>query len=366
MIKYTTPLAVAITDNARFDKKIYRFLKKWVRESHNETLLRFDQSLEAYLADGALRDFFLSRPNALQELLQMSSILKHLSRPAKRVYFEPSSGDPILATTEQRIYNLARRICVEGTHIPFRSVQPNKQTEAGDNAAINTYPEDSEQIRYNSGNHFASRPANNNVFQENSRSVSKIAAEHLHVYFQEGFLEDRLHDAITLSKAMQLAGRMEELYFVICSRHSQKEGHFGVSLLIMDPSNPYFPERVIVCDTLLKELPQHPRWWPHFVEEFTNVFGPAVIELIEDASHPLQKVNIKGDNPYNHDWDCPYYATMMAKALAQLVVADNKLLRSGTLQDIHLSMARRMPEYYQQDDRIRDRQEIRHANQLKR
>ena len=153
---------------------------------------------------------------------------------------------------------------------------------------------------------------------------------------------------------------------MICSRHSQKEGHYGVSLVIMEPANPDFPKRVLICDTILKDLPQHPRWWNHFVEEYTAVFGEAIIEMLEDLSHPLQKVNITGDNPYRHDWDCPYYAASMASALADLVLADPELILNGSTVSIHQTMKDKMPDYYWPGQLIKDRPDIRQANLLKR
>jgi hypothetical protein len=254
----------------------------------------------------------------------------------------------------------------ERMHVPFRSVHPNKQTEAGDIADISTYPVESEEIRYNSGNHFASRPANNNVFDENSKRCTAQTEGDLYVLFKRGFLEDRLLDVKEHAAALHHAGISQLQFFVIYSRHSLKEGHFGVSLVIMDTANPDFPKRVMVCDTLLKDLPQHPRWWNHFIAEYSNVFGDAIAEIIEDLSHPLQKVNVKGDYPYRHDWDCPYYAASMADALAALVKTDPELLLSGCINDIHNAMRDYMPDYYQHDREIKNRYDIQTANRLKR
>jgi len=251
-------------------------------------------------------------------------------------------------------------------HIPFRSVHPNKQTEAGDTAPISTYPIDSEMIRYNSGNHFTSRPANGNVFIENSKRCMVKAHGNLHVYFKRGFLEDRLQNLKKFTAALHETGDTQLQFFVICSRHSLQEGHFGVSLVIMDPVNPYFLRRIMVCDTLLKDLPQHPRWWPHFIAAYSNVFGDAIAEIVEDLSHPLQKVNIKGEEPYRHDWDCPYYTASMADALAELVKSNSDLLLNGSLGHIHNAMKDLMPDYYNQHQEIKDRSTIQQANRLKR
>lgn len=358
---YTTEIAEAAS--RCFDLEVYQFLQAWAYNHEDETLLRFDQTLEEYLANDALRDFFLNTEHPLQKLLKNRSIADHLGRSAEKVYFDPRSGDPLLAVTEQRIYNLARRMGSEQMHVPFRSVHPNKQTESGDTADISTYPAHSEEVRYNSGNHFTSCPANDNVFYENSQRCLAKSEGNLQVLFKHGFLEDRLKEVKELTAAMY---DTQEQYFVICSRHSPKEGHFGTALVVMDPANPNFPRRVMICDTLLKELPHHPRWWNHFIAEFTAVFGDAIVEIVEDLSHPLQKVNIKGDDPYRHDWDCPYYATSMAEALADLVSYHPEVILNGSSTEIHEAMKDMMPEYYHSNREIKGRADIQQANRLKR
>ena len=189
---YTKEMAEAA--NLNFEFAVNQFLRNWIFEHEGETLLRFDQSFEEYLANVALRDFFLQSVHPLKQLLRQPAISRHLGRDVSEVYFNPISGDPLFATIEQRIYNLAHRMDSEKMHIPFRSVHPCKQTEAGDNSDISTYPVESDQIRYNSGNHFTSRPANGNVFDENSERCSAKAAGNLNVMFKRGFLEDRLQD----------------------------------------------------------------------------------------------------------------------------------------------------------------------------
>ncbi|MBD1393599.1 hypothetical protein [Mucilaginibacter glaciei] len=358
--------AAAETANLNFEREVYFFLRKWVNQHEDETLLRFEQSMGEYLANNALRDFFLSAVHPLQQLLQHSAIAGHLGRDAAAAYFDPTSGDPLFAPFEQRIYNLARRMDSEQMDVPFRAIQSAKQTEAGDTADISTYPLDSEELRYNSGNHFTSRPANGNVFDENSSRCKTKSAGNLHVLFERGFLEDRLQDIKAIAVAAHDAGETELQFFVICSRHSITEGHFGASLVIMNPANPHFPERVLVCDTLLKELPQHPRWWNHFIAEYSNVFGDAVAEIVEDLSHPLQKVNIKGDDPFRHDWDCPYYVTSMTNALSDLVIVAPELIVNGSLQEIHNAMKALMPDYYLPNQEIKGREDIKQINRLKR
>jgi hypothetical protein len=366
MKQRTCTKEIAEAANSSFEGEVYHFLRTWVQNHEDKTLLQFDQPLDEYLANDALRDFFLNTSHPIQQLLKNRSIACHLGRRVRSVYFDPISGDPLLASTEQRIYNLARRMDSEQMHVPFRSVHPNKQTEAGDTAEISTYPTESGEIRYNSGNHFTSRPANGNVFDENSKRCTAKSAGNLHVLFKRGFLEDRLQDVKALTAAMHEAGETQPQFFVIFSRHSLIEGHFGTSLVIMDSANPDFPRRVLVCDTLLKDLPHHPRWWHHFIAEYSNVFGDAIAEIVEDLSHPLQKVNIKGDNPYRHDWDCPYYATSMADALADLVKNNPDLLLNESVHEIHNAMKAIMQDYYQPDHEIKTRPAIQQANRLKR
>lgn len=357
---------IAEAANRCFEREVFHFLLEWVSSHEDKTLLQFEQTLDEYLANDALRDFFLNTQHPVQKLLKNRFIACHLGRRVEAVYFDPISGDPLFAATEQRIYNLSRRMESERMHVPFRSVHPNKQTEAGDTADISTYPIESEEIRYNSGNHFSSRPANGNVFDENSKRCTAKSAGHLHVLFRRGFLEDRLKEVKELTAALYEAGERGAQFFVIYSRHSAKEGHFGTSLVIMDPAHPNFPKRVMVCDTLLKELPQHPRWWNHFMSEYTHVFGDAIVEIIEDLSHPLQKVNVKGDDPYRHDWNCPYYAASMADALADLAKNNPEFTLQGSAHEIHHAMKDIMSDYYLHNHEIKDRTGIQQANRLKR
>jgi hypothetical protein len=357
---------VADATNHFFEQEIQRFLRTWTLDHEEKTLLQFDQTMEEYLANDALRDFFLNTQHPVQKLLENPRIARHLARNMKNVYFDPISGDPFLAPSEQRIYNLARRMDSEQMHVPFRSVQPDKQTEAGDTADINTYPVDSEEVRYNSGNHFTSRPANGNVFDENSKRCVAKSGENLHILFKRGFLEERLLEVKEITAVMHANGVEKLQYFVICSRHSEAEGHYGTSLVIMDPGHRDFPKRVMVCDTLLKELPNHPRWWNYFIAEYSNVFGNAIAEIVEDLSLPLQKVNVKGDDPFRHDWNCPYYTASTADALADLVNSDPELIISGSVDEVQTAMKTRMLDYYHPNKKIKERHEIQYVNLVKR
>lgn len=360
------PRERAEADNLRFEQVVHQFLWEWVRVHQENKLFKLGQSLETYFANDALRDFFSNTKQPLPLLLKDRSIALHLGRRAQKVFFDPESGDPLLSTAEQRIYNLARKLNGERLHIPFRSVQVNKQTEMGDIADISTYPNGSELLRYNSGNHFASRPANGNVFDENSKRCMVKAAENFQIFFKRGFLEDRLREVKETSAVMNQAGMDQLQFFLICSRHSQREGHFGVSLVVVDPVSPDIPRRVLVGDTLLKDLPQHPRWWNQFITAYSNAFGNSIAEIIEDISHPLQKVNIKGDEPHRHDWDCPYYSASMTEALAGLITNNPQLILSGSVYDIYEDMKGLMPDYYYSNHEIKDRMEIQHTNWIKR
>ncbi|WP_053058197.1 hypothetical protein [Pedobacter sp. BMA] len=366
MKPYTVSPLEARNRNMAFESDISSFLCAWMVKQSKPGLLRFDQDNSAYLENDALRDFFISSENPMGELLSDERIFLHLNRPEHLVYFDSISGDPLLSRSEQRIYNLARRMEHVEVHIPFRSVQPNKQTEVGDIADIETYPEDSAEVRYNSGNHFASRPANANVFIQNSQFSTMKSEGNLHVLFKNGFLEDRLQEirSYQYPKENLIPGQL--LFFVICSRHSITEGHFGTSLVIIDPQTPEFPKRILICDTLLKQLPQHPRWWHHFVNAYSNVFGDAANELIEDVSHPLQKVNIKGDDPFRHDWDCPYYAAALADAFSGLVKNNVEVLLHGSSLDVHIAMRQYMSEYYDPTGEIKPRSDIQFSNRIKR
>ncbi|WP_245447196.1 hypothetical protein [Mucilaginibacter celer] len=193
---------IALAANLCFDLEVHSFLREWVNRHQESMLLQFEQPIDEYITNNALRDFFLNTRHPIQHLLKNRFITCHLGRRSKVVYFDPLSGDPLLAVTEQRIYNLARRMDIESMHVPFRAIHPNKQTEAGDTADISTYPIGS-ALCYNSGNHFMSRPANGNVFNENSKRCTAKSEGRLHILFKRGFLEDRLQDIKILATAMQ-------------------------------------------------------------------------------------------------------------------------------------------------------------------
>jgi hypothetical protein len=96
--------------NDFFERIMFKFLRSWVQDHEDKTLLKFDQLLGEYLVNDALRDFFLNTRHPLQELLKNNLIACHLGRRAESVYFDQVTGDPLFAPTEQRIYNLARRM----------------------------------------------------------------------------------------------------------------------------------------------------------------------------------------------------------------------------------------------------------------
>ncbi len=87
---------------------------------------------------------------------------------------------------------------------------------------------------------------------------------------------------------------------------------------------------------------------------------------MEDLSHPLQKVNVKGDDPYRHDWDCPYYVASMTDALAGLVKSNFELVLNGSTAELHDAMKGLMPDYYHENHFIKERLEIKFINRLKR
>jgi hypothetical protein len=61
---------VAEAANRRFEREIQRFLRSWIQFNGDLTLLRFDQTLEQYLENDALRDFFLHTAHPIQAILE--------------------------------------------------------------------------------------------------------------------------------------------------------------------------------------------------------------------------------------------------------------------------------------------------------
>ena len=134
--------------------------------------------------------------------------------------------------------------------------------------------------------------------------------------------------------------------------HLQKDiwsipGHYG-------PISSLLSLRALVCDTLLRITATSA-----LVASFycLNIQMYLVMRSGNDRGSfaPLQKVNIKGDDPYRHDWDCPYYVASMTNALADLVILTPELMVNGCLEEIQNAMTSLMPEYYQANQIIKER-----------
>jgi len=72
--------------NGIFDDEVLRFLRRWAISDD-----------EAYLSTDALLDFFLLAQNPLHTLLQQDAIGSHLGRHFEEVYFDSTTGDPLLS-----------------------------------------------------------------------------------------------------------------------------------------------------------------------------------------------------------------------------------------------------------------------------
>ncbi len=80
---------MAETANVIFEIEVFEFLRRWARSDD-----------KTYLENDSLRDFFLLAQQPLQALLQQEFIAKHLGRCSDEVYFDPHTGDPLLAPAE--------------------------------------------------------------------------------------------------------------------------------------------------------------------------------------------------------------------------------------------------------------------------
>ena len=72
--------------NDIFDDEVLTYLRRWAISDD-----------EVYLSTDALRDYFLLAQNPLHTLLQQDAIGSHLGRHFEEVYFDSTTGDPLLS-----------------------------------------------------------------------------------------------------------------------------------------------------------------------------------------------------------------------------------------------------------------------------
>jgi hypothetical protein len=173
-------------------------------------------------------------------------------------------------------------------------------------------------------------------------------------------------DAIkAVAEQMQTAlasGKHDPQFFVLQSRYRPEgmDRHFGAALLIMDPTLPLHPRRIIFCDTV-----NLPGWRPLFGDMIKDVFGAAAEQMIEVASHPLQGLNLE-QNITAHDINCSFYTHAMAGALLRLAQQQPGLLLNGSIEEVQHAMKGSMHDYYERSGSAKPAPAIKQTNLYKR
>ena len=350
----------ATTANNGFDIAVKHFLRKWIESN---ALAADTDSLEDFINNGALREFFKRTDEPFQALLTDKTIARHLCRTHHEVYFDPETKEPLLSPYETRIYNLAAHRQDFG--IPYRFIPLSRQGNHGDRAQEHELPENKQDRDMDIGDLFATRRADVRVIDTMHRELQHvITARHKNVHVTKDiFMEDGLKGAVAITQIMHDAGQKKPQFFVLQHRYAMEpvgERHFGAALLIMDPENPKKPKRIIFFDTFAL-----PGWLKEFGERVERVFDSEIREKIEIGSHLLQEDN-KGSDPTKFDVNCSFYTRSIARALITLAQDHPHLLFSAPVDKIHEAMKSKMHDYYLPNNEQKPREEIQVTNLHKR
>jgi hypothetical protein len=360
----------AVLANAAFDSSVKEFLRSCVDRStisvptdHTEG----DYSFDEFIEKDALRSFFRHTDDAMEQLLEQPAIAHHLLRPVSEVYFQYDAYEPLFSTFEQRIYNLAAQR--EHLEVPFRYCSINRQGPYADIIGASDLPEG--QWREDIGVYFGTRRSNETALtllaRKLRRDVVQTSSLPIHV-ITEGYMEDSLRVVKKITEHLQGELAVKPHCFLIQRRHAADDRHLGAALLIMNPSQPNLPQRVIFCDTLNPS--GTPPWWHSFKRKLDSVFPQPhetspVSAMLEDGGVKLQRLH-DGVPVRHQDIDCAFYTASIVQALVQLAQSEPDLLLTSTITEIVSQMTARMPDYYEVANQPRNPELIREVNVIRR
>jgi hypothetical protein len=353
--------------NNAFDHVVKQFLREWIDHSTVEgSHIEADPDTDLFIEHGALRSFFKHTDDALERLLRNDAIARHLLRPISEIFFENDAYEPMLATFEKRIYNLAAHR--EHLEVPFRYSPASRQGTHGDTVGLF----DNEGLpKEDIGMYFGTRRSDTTaltILGDQLRHEAALPAQlPIHVV-TEGYMLESLRLVRTLTEQLQADGDDQLHCFVIQRRHAADDRHLGAALLLMNPASPAAPQRIIFCDTL-NPMGQPP-WWDSFKHKVDVVFpqpeGCAPIsDRLEDGGVNLQRLH-DGVPVRHQDIDCAFYSASMVRALIQLVQSTPDLILTGTIREIVAEMTARMPEYFDAAHQPKDPALVRAENVARR
>lgn len=340
--------------NDYFDELVKQHLRDWIRHGTVATLPDELSSgdaahdLEEFVETGALRTFFKHHDDALTLLLAHEGIADHLLRSGTDVYFEPDAYEPLLAKFERRIYNLAAHR--EHLEISFRYSPTSRQGAHGDSIGWTDLPLN-HTVREDIGYYFGTRRSDETALNILARQLHREAelADTMPVYtVTDGYMLESLQAIKTAVGSLESAENEQFHCFVIQRRHAANDRHLGTALLVMHPSQPNNPHRVIFCDTLTPN--GQPPWWNTFRRTVDAVFpqpegNVPTSDRLENGGLNLQRLH-DGVPVRHQDIDCAFYSASIARALIQLAVLFPDLILHGSIEAIVYAMTARMPDYF--------------------
>lgn len=354
--------------NHAFDQAVRQFLHQWIEQgTAADTEHAYEGNLQDFVQQGALRSFFKHHDDALERLLSHDTLARHLLRPANEVYFEPDAYEPLLATFERRIYNLAAHR--EHREVPFRYSSPNRQGAYGDSIGLSDLPP--EQAREDIGYYFGTRRSDNtalNLLARQLRFEARFATVLPTHVLNEGYMAESLR-MVRLQTEQQQAEEDTELHcYVIHRRHAIDDRHLGLATVLMNPQQPHRPQRVIFHDTLRPN--GRAPWWNTFRRCLDSVFPqpegePPASDFLEDGGVNLQRLH--DGVPIRHqDIDCAFYTAAMGRAMVQLAKQSPELITSGPIEQLVSQMTERMTDYFDGPNQPQHPDTIRFTNIVRR
>ncbi|WP_198424842.1 hypothetical protein [Spirosoma endbachense] len=357
---------LAIDANFAFDESVKQFLRDWIEDNSGLSAaqnLNNETSLEEFIENGALYNFFKHTNKALECLLEQPAIAHHLLRPVTEVYFQGDAYEPLFAKFEQRIYNLALQR--EQAEIPFRYSPPSRHGVYGDTIGLAEMHPD--HRREDIGVYFGTRRSDQTALTILARqlrsAVSPASSLPVHV-ITEGYMEDSLRMVKKMTERLQEDEVAEPHCFVIQRRHAADDRHLGAALLIMQPQQPGRPQRIIFCDTLNPS--GIPPWWNSFKRKVDAVFPQPdgispVSAILEDGGVKLQRLH-DGVPVRHQDIDCAFYTTSMVRALIQIAQSKPDVILERPIEVVVSQMTARMSDYYAAANQPKEQEVVREVN----
>lgn len=390
-------------DNERFDHAVEAFLRRWITDGSGQSTTEENNSVEEFIAGGALREYFKRHHDPLELLLRDPIIAQHLGRNHLRVHFDPVTGQPMLAKFEARIYNLAAHR--EHLQIPYRYTPTKRQGAFGDSAERHEWSEEEAKKGPNIGDYFGTRRADDalvslvhkqlrgTIYKGHGMPVILVTGAYLpNAVYQARHVAEAIAENRTISEPFAIV--MEQRHGFSMQRQRtateplprEKENkHFGSAMLIFDPTlidrdrigqvkhawkrwrNPNLPKRyampvrIFFADSL-----HYPGGQPDFRKDIEETFGKKMVERIElIGDEDLQQWDNNYKGPYEQDVNCSFYTQSILKGLIHIAAAAPEKLLTAPTDAIREHIRSISADYYDSGTR-KAREDIRAVNLTKR